>query len=176
MQNWEKRSEELVFDGWRKMIRKQFRLPDGSLADFDIVGNAPFVSIAAFTAQKEAILVRQYRPGPEQELWSFPEGYIDDGETLEEAAHRELEEETGYRAGEIRFLKLFQNAYSTEKRYCFLATDCSKTGQQNLDDNEFLDLELMELDAFRQFLRQEDGPVFTTVDSAYLALDVLGWL
>ncbi len=176
MQNWEKLSEEVVFDGWRKMLRRNFRLPDDSLADFDIVGNAPFVSIAAFTSQKQAILVRQYRPGPERELWSFPEGYIDDNETLEAAAHRELEEETGYHAGAMRFLKLFQSAYSTEKRYCFLATNCTKTGQQKLDENEFLDLELMELVAFRQFLRQKDGPIFTTVDSAYLALDVLGWL
>jgi len=176
MQNWKKISEKLVFDGWRKMIRRNFRLPDGSFADFDIVGNDPFVSIAAFTAQQQAILVRQYRPGPEKELWSFPEGYIDGNETLEEAVRRELEEETGYRAGEVRFLKLFQSAYSTEKRYCFLATNCTKTGKQQLDANEFLDLELMELAAFRQFIRKEDGPVFTTVDSAYLALDLLGWL
>ena len=176
MEAWKKLSEYVAYDGWRKIIQKRFELPDGQLADYDIVGNDAYVSIAAFTEKREAILVRQYRPGPEMQLLSFPEGYIDVGESPETTASRELLEETGYASGNIQFLKKMYRAYSTEVRYCLLATDCRLIAQPEGDDQEFLEVVTIPLPQLRELLLDPADGNFTTADIAYLALDRLGWL
>jgi len=172
---WQKIKEEVKYKGWRDMLRRTFRLPNGETADFDIVRNGDYVTIAAFTKNKEAILVKQYRPGPEMELLSFPEGYIDPMESPEAAARRELEEETGYRPGKIIFQKVFRRAYSTETRICLLATDCEQITTQSLDNTEFIDVQLYPLLKFKELLTDPHNQQLTTVDSGYLALNYLNW-
>ena len=173
MQNWKKHKETLAYNGWRTILVKQFELPDGKLADFDVIGNNPYVTIAAFTPSNEAILVRQFRPGPEIELISFPEGYIDEGETPEDAARRELLEETGFEAESIVFLKEKRSAYSTEHQYHLLATGCKKVASQQLDQSEFIEVLTMPLEDFKTYLRDSKTYNFTTLDAAFMALDRL---
>ena len=82
MKNWKKLSEKIAYDGWRKVLIRKFILPNGNEAEFDVIGNKDFVTIAAFTADRKAILVNQFRVGAEKVLTSFPEGAIEDGENL----------------------------------------------------------------------------------------------
>ena len=176
MKNWDKIGEETAYDGWRKIIHKKFRLPDGKEAVFDVIGNNDFVTVAAVTPEREFILVQQFRPGPEAVLASFAEGFIDRGETPEQAAARELLEETGYQAEEVIFLKKFRSAYSTETRYCMLATGCVRVTGQKLDPNEFIDVLKLDLAAFVDYLCRQESTPFTNTGSAFLALNQLGWL
>jgi len=67
------------------------------------------VVVVPITEAGEVILVEQFRPPVEARVLEFPAGLAGDdnsreGEALEEAAHRELLEETGYEAGELEFL------------------------------------------------------------------------
>ncbi len=173
MKPWKKVGERYQYKGWRSLMQKDFILPDDKKASYDIFENANFVCIAAFTEDQEAILVRQFRPGPEMNLTSFPEGYIDPGEAMELAARRELLEETGFEAGEVVHLKTIRGAYTTEAKICMLAFNCKKVSAQNLDTDEFIDVRLMPLVDFRQYIRQPEEEEFTTIDCAYLALDYL---
>ena len=171
---WTLLSERTAYAGWRGIVQRHFRLPDGQEATYDVVTNGSFVSVAAFTKRREAILVRQYRPGPKRLLTSFCEGYIDDTETGEQAARRELLEETGYGARKWIFLRSHYAAYSTEYRESWLAVDCEYERAPKPDATEFVDIELVPLSEFRERLR---GPApLANVDTAYQALDVLGWL
>ena len=176
MQNWKKISEEYVYKGWRRIIKKRFLLPDRQEADFDVIGNNAFVTVAAITPANEMVLVKQFRPGPEIPLISFSEGYIEAGESPQDAARRELLEETGYAAEEVIFLKEMRSAYSTEHRICLLATGCQKTAAQQLDQTEFIEVSTMPIEAFRIFLRDKEHHNFTNVDCGYLALDYLNLL
>ena len=176
MQAWKKNREVIAYQGWRQIIQKFFELPNGKEARFDIIGNNSFVTIAAITKEMEFILVNQFRPGPEDFLTSFPEGYLEPGESPEECAKRELLEETGYQAGSVKFIKKTRSAYSIEERFTVLAIDCQKVGTQQLDPNEFIEVELMAIPAFRDFLKDPDARQFTNLGSAYLALDNLGLL
>jgi len=98
---WQKLSEGLSYAGFRQVVTRRFRLPDGREADFDVVANPDTVAVVALTEAGEVILVREYRPGPETLLYELPGGAVDDGETPLEAARRELAEETGYE-GDLR--------------------------------------------------------------------------
>ena len=156
------------------MLVRTFRLPDGREQEYDIIENAAYVVVAAFTPEREAILIRQFRPGPEMILSSFCEGYVDKGERPEQAAARELLEETGYRAGEIRYLRTVRSAYSTEERICLLATNCTPGGKAQGDDDEYLEVFTLSLDDFHQ-LMQDDEAGFTSLDAALLAFEYLRW-
>ena len=158
------------------MIQRRFEMPDGRHADFDIIGINTFVTIAAFSKEREAIMVRQFRPGPEMILTSFPEGLVDPRESPEMAARRELKEETGFEAGHITLLKEVRSAYTTERQVILLASDCHKVGQQKLDATEFIQVFTLPLPDFRKLLLKAEDTSFVNVDAGYLALDRLGWL
>jgi len=174
--HWQKLSEKLAFKGFRSILKKTFRLPNGIVTDFDIVESGSFVSIAAFTPKHEAILVRQYRPGPEEILLSVPEGYIDPGEAAEVSVRRELLEETGYSAGEVHFLKAVPSAYRQSVKYCYLATGCVPIGAQSLGEHEFIEIDIVPLDAFRKLIADSKSTNFTSIDISFLALAHLNLL
>jgi len=63
-----------------------------------------YVAVVALTEERRVPIVRQYRPAVERETLELPSGLVDPGETPEEAARREVLEETGYEGGEWEML------------------------------------------------------------------------
>jgi ADP-ribose pyrophosphatase len=170
---WKKTSEQPFKAGFRKMINRVFILPNGKQCDFDIKNEGPAVCVLPLTKNNNVILTRQFRPGPEKIFLELPGGGLDNGEIPEQAARRELLEETGYK-GDFEFVgTCFDCAYSTMKRYCFVAKNCEKIQEQKLDETEFIDVEEKTIEEFREILRSGE---MTDVEVGYLALDFLGFL
>jgi len=71
------------------------RFPNGQEHEVAIVRHRPSVVIVPIQDDGRAVLIRQYRPALERELWEVPAGSIDRGESPEAAAARECEEEIG---------------------------------------------------------------------------------
>ena len=170
-----KLGEKEVYRGYRGILQRQYALPDGKTITYDVVQNGNYVSVAAFTPQREAILVKQFRPGAERVLWSFPEGAIDIGEQPEQAAQRELLEETGFHSSDVSLLSQNYKSYATQQQFCLLATDCRYQQPPQPDEDEILETILLPLSDFRQLLKSGNEP-FLNRGLGYQALDRLGWL
>ena len=99
------------------------------------------------------VMIRQVREVVEQELWELPAGTLEPGEPPIETARRELEEETGYRAGKIEPMVEFFSTpgICTEKMHTFLATDLTQVGQR-LEQNERITVEVLEASEVRRML------------------------
>ena len=81
-QPWKKLSHEIVFQKYsRKIEKSMFRLPNGEEKDFYIKVEGPAVAILAITKNNQVILVRQFRPGPNEIFNEIPGGYIGKEET-----------------------------------------------------------------------------------------------
>jgi ADP-ribose pyrophosphatase len=87
------------------------------------------------------VLVRQYRHPAVRYLLEAPAGTLAEGERPEVGAARELQEELGLVAARLDKLSEFfvSPGFLEEKMWVFLATDFSQ-GEQQLDDDEFLDI------------------------------------
>lgn len=94
---------------------------------------ADIVSVIPVTDNGKIILIEQFRPPVGRMVIEFPAGLRDEGENLQVSALRELQEETGYQAGEIR--KLFAGpvsaGLSSEFLTVFLATDLKFVGKKD---------------------------------------------
>ena len=94
------------------------------------------------------LMVWQWRPGTKSLSLEFPGGVFESGEEPLEAAARELREETGYTPGKIKKIGEFSPnpAIMSNRVHFFLAEDLTDTGRQSLDEDEYVEAELVDID------------------------------
>ncbi|MBQ8681746.1 MAG: NUDIX hydrolase [Bacilli bacterium] len=119
------------------------------------IGNAS--CIFAVTTDKKIIIVIQPRaalPTTDKVNIELPAGYIEENEKSTVAALRELEEETGYTSDNITLVDSYFTSlgFNGERIDLLLALDCTKIGEQHLDEDEFIHYELVSLEEFEYLL------------------------
>ncbi len=139
--------EKLIFKG--KIItvsQDRIELPNGCEADREIVRHPGGVGVAAICDNGDILLVNQFRYPYKSELLEIPAGKLSPGENPLECGKRELREETGAVAKEYMSLgKLLPSpGYTNEIIYLYLAKGLT-FGEQQTDDDEFLDIIKMPL-------------------------------
>jgi len=152
-------ASELLYDGKVVHLYKDtIELPDGKPAIREYVKHIGAVCVVPLTDDGEVILERQYRYAVGQILVEIPAGKLDfPGENWEEAARRELREETGAEARELIDLGDYYGspAIMGERIRMFLARGLTFT-DQHLDEDEFLETFRLPLsDAVTQILNGE---------------------
>jgi ADP-ribose pyrophosphatase len=147
-------------------------LADGRRALREVVEHDEVVGIVPLDAHGEVVLVRQYRLPAQEALLEIPAGGVDGNESAVEAAQRELQEETGYRAGRLERLAGFfvSPGYCTEFIHVFLATELSESVIA-ADDDENITLERMPLAQAVQFIHTGDIKDGKSVVGLLLAAD-----
>lgn len=117
---------ELLLEARRfKVLRVLHPAPDGSVHEYEVIKHPGSVVILPLVAADQVCLIRNYRVAVEETLWELPAGTLEPGEDPAQCAHRELIEETGYRA--CRLEKLCEFFVSPgilhERMHLFMATD-----------------------------------------------------
>jgi ADP-ribose pyrophosphatase len=122
-------------------------LPDGSTAIREIVGTPGAVVIVPLTHDHQVRMVRQYRSAIREFLLELPAGTLEPNETPEQAAPRELAEETGDRAAHWQRLTGFYTVpgICDEYIHLFLARGLTP-GQTNREADEFIEVVTLPLD------------------------------
>ena len=131
--------------------------PDREPLRRDVVVHPGAVVILPVLDDRRVVMIRNYRHAVERELWELPAGTLEPNEEPIDTARRELEEETGYRAGKILPLMEFYTSPGilTERMYAFVATDLTSVGQK-LQGGEQIVVEVVELaDLRRSLIRGE---------------------
>ncbi len=120
----------LIYSGKKINIRKdEIVLDDGSTVMREVIEHPGSAAIIPFISEDEIILIQQYRHAVKETLYEIPAGTLDKGESFEACAGRELEEETGYRAGTLEPLIVLYPSPGilSETMHLFKATDLIKT-------------------------------------------------
>ena len=125
--SWRELSRETVADARIFTLeRSMAESPvDGQARAFHRIRSVDWAQLLPITANNEAVMVRQYRHGPQRMTLEMPGGLIDPGEDPATAAQRECLEETGYRARSVQPLGSVNPnpALFAHRLYSFYATD-----------------------------------------------------
>ncbi len=124
-----------------RVVVKQVLSPrTGKPLEFYTIEAADWVGVIPLL-DEEVVMVRQYRHGIEDWCLEIPGGIVDD-ELPQEAARRELKEETGYEAQELELLGVLrpQPALFNNRFFVFLAKGLKWTGEQRLEEGEDLEV------------------------------------
>lgn len=135
-------STKKIYDG-RVFDLSSVEIRDGtSEYKREIISHAGSAVIVPVLGDRTILLVRQYRHAAEKYLLELPAGTIDKGESPEECAVREVEEEVGFKINKVEKLTEFyvSPGFLTEKMHLYLATDLTRS-EQNLDHDEILCVE-----------------------------------
>jgi ADP-ribose pyrophosphatase len=151
-------SSRRAFDGRLLHLRvDDVRLPSGRSSVREVIEHPGSVAILPITADGDILLIRQYRYAVGREMLEIPAGLLEPGETPEEAARRELREETGHDAGELRRItSCFPAAgFSNERQTRFLATNCTPVTHE-ADPDEGISQVRMPLSELDERLASDD--------------------
>ncbi len=139
-----------------KCITGKFNVPDA------------VVIVPFHTAEKKIVIIKEYRVPLADYEYGFPAGLIDPGETIEQTARREMQEETGLTV--TRFLKISAPVYSsagmTDESVAMVYVECD--GQPSTAGNQDSELIEVRLVTRTQALQMCENPA--------LKLDVKAWL
>jgi ADP-ribose pyrophosphatase len=179
LEKWKLIQSEMVIDHfWSKVRRDKIELPNGKVIDDYFVNIRLDVAlILPITKNDEIIFVRQYRHGIGDFFMELPAGSFDPvTEDSQEAALRELREETGYTTSDIRKIATLYDKPSkdTNQIHLFLAENAVKVSDQNLDITEEIEVILIPINQVVEKISQGEISVAGSVAAIFIGLKIVG--
>lgn len=164
-------STQPVFQG--RLLRvavDTVRLPDGNLAEREVVAHPGAVAVLPVLDDGRIVLVAQYRHPVRQILWEVPAGKLDAGEAPDDCVRRELEEETGYRAQCLERLGAVFTApgFSDEVIHLYRASGLIFAAPRT-DADEFIEARVFSPEQIAAMVRRGEICDAKTLNTFYLA-------
>jgi ADP-ribose pyrophosphatase len=124
--------------------------------DFYVIESRNWVNIIPLTNDHQVVMIRQYRHGSREVTLEIPGGLVDPGDTPEEAAFRELLEETGYHAEKVVKIGVSNPnpAIFNNRCYTFMARNVTKVRDPMPDQTEDIEVALIPLIDIPELIRK----------------------
>jgi 8-oxo-dGTP pyrophosphatase MutT (NUDIX family) len=149
-------SEYVAKKPWYTVRLDRVELPNGTvIPEYWVSEYRPWVNVVALTPDDQVVLIRQYRHGIGAVYYEIPAGTTDPEDvSLEEAARRELREETGYAGGQWSLLATLSAnpALQNNLTYTFLAEGATEVGAPALEASEDIRVHLVPLTAIESLI------------------------
>ena len=129
--------------------RDEVRFPNGEDGAFHYLEDEESVVVLPFTPDGDVVVVEEWRQAVGRVNLGLPAGGREpEDDDIEATVHRELTEETGYVADAVEHLATFEpaNGVSNLVFHYYVARDCIGNGEQRLDHNESIRVELSTFD------------------------------
>jgi len=151
----------------------QVKFDDGTSTVREVVEHRGAAAIIPLLEDK-VVLVRQFRYAASSDLLEIPAGTLEPDEEPEACARRELEEETGYKSGELRKIMecFLAPGYSTEKIHFYLATKL-ELSMMRTEEDERITLEVVPIAEALEMVRRGEIRDAKTVCALYRAFERL---
>ena len=134
-------NREVYRNKWLSLREDQVELPDGQRSIYGVVTCGDCVGVLPFVDPTTVLLIKQYRYVAKRLTWEMPTGGVHQGETIEDAAQRELGEEVAYRAERLTWLSTYHTSKSVmdETAHLFLGEELVKL-ELDPDETEFIEV------------------------------------
>ena len=150
LKHWPRLSTHTLFTHhFFTILEDIVRLPSGQLGRWWRFSDGPdFVTIIPMNEQGAVLVSYQYNNAPQRVVAEFAGGGVNEGESYAEAAQRELMEEVGYYAHDLREIGsfLYQNRHSGRRCRVYVAT-CLEVRKLAHDEAEFIETEWVDVPA-----------------------------
>ncbi len=168
-------TREIYTNPWIRVREDIAEMPNGRTTLYGVCEIGRAIGVLPFVDADHVVMVRQYRyVWGEAHRWEIPTGGAHKGESLEEAAQRELMEEIGYRAGSLTHA----STHYTSKSIChesadiFIGRDLIRAGAVP-DDTEDLEVAVLPFaDVFNLVLSSEIRDAMSVVAILWAAVHV----
>jgi ADP-ribose pyrophosphatase len=139
---WKTLSSRSIYQNpWMSLREDIAEMPDGRTTLYGVVTFGDCVGVVPFLDDDRILLVRQYRYVQKDARWEIPTGGVKEGESFRDAAQRELQEETGYRAGQLTRISSYypSKCICEETAYLYIGEVLSPA-QRPPDETEFIEV------------------------------------
>jgi len=171
------KTETLIDNKYAKVLADTIELPDGRQKVWYRQDKPDVVMVCPITKDGKVILQRDYRYGVDAEMVEFCAGWIDEGETAESTAHRELLEETGYKAEKMTLIGkgVANPTWSQSVIWFFVAEGCELGDGQHLRGVEQVEPFMVDnLMKAKEYIMKEELPDATSMALfGYLPKEIL---
>ena len=148
-------SKKLIYSGnYLKISNIKVELPNGKVTTRDIINHPGACAIIPFIDNDTILLIEQFRKPLNKTILEIPAGKLNTNECILDCAHRELEEETGYKAKEMTYLGSIATVpgFCDEIIHLFKATNLSM-GSKCCDEDEFTEVKFLNLNDVKSMVK-----------------------
>ena len=150
-----RKDRQLKYTGNILKIYEDTVIANGHEAHWDYIHHDGAAAVVAVADDGQLLMVRQYRNALDRETLEIPAGGLNGREEpTDQAAMRELQEETGYHTDHVELLTSIYTtvAFCNEKIDIYLALDLKDRGSQHLDEDEFINVEAYSVEELKQMI------------------------